>query len=227
MEPTTQGQQTPAETANGSTITQPAEGTNHQPNGVEQRINELVGKYKALEDNYSKVSEQNSMLLGTLAELATKSSAPASQTQVQIDPEEAARVRAVLAPELQRLESMNAQLLARLGQQEFQAATTGEDPRVVARAKELEGQWRAARLTGWKPTDAITYARGEVAGADQLAQRQAQASRQQFQSSNPVLQGGNAQPVVAQMDTVPADLGQWSIDKQVAFWEKRSGDRPF
>lgn len=210
----------------------PAEAPKPEANGsapgVEARIGELTAKLRSMEESYAKSQDQLSSALAMLAEQAVRGqNAQPAQPAVEVAPEDQARINAILQPQLQRLEQMQAQLARRFGMAEFQQAAVREDPRVVARANELLAQWQRARLTGWSEKDALVYARGEVLGSDSAKNATAAAARNGFNQMTQTIPGSNGVPVLQSQDAIPADLAKWSLEKQAEFWEKRAGDREF
>jgi hypothetical protein len=225
METTTQVTQPGASSPQVQPTTEAAGGTP----GVEARIAELTAKSREFESRLIESQNREAMLLGTLAEQAARGvQSVVTQPAVQVEPEEAQRIRAVLAPELQRLEKLTAQLAQRSGATELQIQLQHEDPKVAQRATQLMSDWQRAGLNGWQPKDAIVYARGEIySNPAALRAAAAEAERQRFNAGNPVVAGSNGMPVLQQTEAIPADIGKWALDKQAEFWEKRAEGKSF
>lgn len=229
MDPNSQGQQDSAATSEG----QGNGASQGEAGGLQKRIDELVAQGKQFQDMYQKERENSQLLMASLTELSAKQ-IQATQTQpaeqVQVEPDEAAKIRAVMNPYLEEIRSMARGVAQQVGQQQF--AQTAQNPvyqdqRVRQRAQELMNAWQSRKLSGWTPDDAFKYAFGEVASADAVKAAQARGNANGFNAQTQVLNGGNGTPQLDVSAAIPADINGWPLEKQIDFWEKRSGDKAF
>lgn len=191
--------------------------------GVEKRINELVARQKEYEANaVQTIATKDQQIAQLLAAVASRAApVDVSDPLADIAPEDRERVEKIvnhsLAPKLNKLEATIAALTQKLGAQEVQVQFQGEDPAVLAKAKELMGNWRQSGHTGWTPQDAITYAKGQLLSKTQTA------------GSGMLTGHGNQPPVVqaAKKVTRPADFENLSYEEQADFLERELGDEPF
>ena len=142
----------------------------------------------------------------------------------------------LLAASTQTLKSELAEVRREMGQMigsvrqsqvqtEMQQAVQGVDPTVAKEAQKLYVEWQKAGLQGWKPADAVIYAKGQLALANEAVARRQQPNgqgEQQYGASapNPVVQTRLPPP------KSDAEVNKMSLAQQEAYWAGRVGDSP-
>lgn len=198
-----------------------------QVSGIEKRMGELTARWKSAAEESAAKDAQIAQLVQALASREERVAQP--EVQMDIDPDDRRKMESVISPAMKRLEQQYAQLERRLQTQQVQHVVSKvKDPRVAQRALQLEAQWAQRGLPGWTAEDAVRYAAGEIALADQEAGGQAALERDRFnRGGSPVLAGHANPPAPRNQNTRPANLESKSLEEQIAFYEKSIGDEPF
>lgn len=196
--------------------------------GIQQRINELTGRFHDAQRRADDMARQNQELMQLVAQ--SVQGGGQREAQVEIDPEEKRRYEAYTAPLMKEFRAFAASMQGQLGQQKFQQASQAEtDPRVRARAAELLNNWqRDPSKGGWTPDDALTFARGEVAGQDRQRNGQVRNARGQFNANGQPLDGNSGRHTEFREETpLPQDFESKSMDEKLAILEKRLEGKAF
>ncbi len=208
-----------------------------EPNGVERRIAELVGKQKDMENQFMKTVEQKDAQLAELLRIVSSQAAPAAKVEDPLDdlePEVRQKFERLMAaqtaPLNQRLEQLLNHVESRFAQQEFQQVSQNEDPKILSRAQELMAFWRKQGKAGWVPQDAINYAAGEAYRAEKLAGHNRNVQNGFNAGGSGMLTGHGNQPPVSQSGNTykrPADFDNLSASDRADILEKELGDVGF
>lgn len=231
MDPNGQGQQQPAVTADGQGSGNGAGAPGQE--GIQKRIDELVAQGKQYQEMLQKERENSQLLMASLTELSSRqitATQPNAELQVQVEPDEAAKIRAVMNPYLEEIRTMARSVAQQVGRQQFDQTAANpvyQDNRVRQRAQELMGAWQSRKLSGWTPEDAFKYAFGEVAAQDAMKAAASRGAANGYNSQSQVIPGGNGAPQLEVNSAIPSDINAWPLEKQLDFWEKRSGDKAF
>lgn len=226
MDPITQGNdantqtETPAESPNQNASNQSPPASN-QHEGFQRRIDELTARFH---DERRAREQLQDQLTQTLQLVASRAQGEQQPQAPQFDsPEEAAKFQAVLSPFEQRLAQMERQYQARIDQMSVQltAQQQGVDVAVAQRAQQLMNMWQRQGKSGWVPEDAIVYAEAQLAREARSQGQNANAQIRQYNAGQTPL-AGHAPPPAPTPRTGPtqAEVDGWSIDKQLAFYEK-------
>lgn len=205
------------------------------PPGVQERINELVGRDHEKNRQLDSLNETVQQLIAQNAALAAKQSMVAPIQPTIPEGVDTNTVSFMQAQFTQMLNQQAAMFKQELGQAlggvrqsqemtEFQQATNGVDPKVAADAKKLLGDWKNAGLTGWTPQDAVIYAEGQAA---RRARSQQVIGRPN--GSGDMTPGGSLPPATDSRTSLPAaksdeELRRMSPQQQEAYWAARVGD---
>ncbi len=233
MDPLTQGQQQPAETANDTSQQATPEG---QQAGLQKRFDELTAQKYAAERALAEQQGQFNQLMAAVTAQQLQAQ-QAQQPRIEIDPEEVRRVEAVIGPQLKQMQQMMGQLQETLQMQQLHTSAPAyvpqqiaQNPEVIARAQTLLRGWRANNVPA-TPQDAMMHASAEFLFKQQ---GNPQANRQAVQTFNA---GGsaplsNAAPAssaprqVATQRLPDEQVKRLSPDAQVRYWERIVGDSP-
>jgi hypothetical protein len=235
-DPTTQGQQSAAETpgSDGQVVAPevPAgESPNHE--GFQKRINELTrARHEAERRAEAIASEKDAQINQLIASIAAgqRPAAPEQVPQFDFDPEEKKKFDAYHAlkvdPVLKELREQNALLRSQVGQNQFSQFAAGEDPRVVQRAQWLLKNSNYGKLVQQgvaTPEDVLTFARGEVAKTDAQKNAQSRNALGQFNASAETTLTGqsSAAPKPPASNDLPKDFETLSPNRQAEILEKR------
>ena len=208
-----------------------SQGSNSQFVGIQKRIDELVAKVHEREAEVTHLRQQNEVFM---AQALKQYQQPAPvEPQYAVDPEEARRLKPMLAPYEQALQAVQRQLAQiqqfSVQQQMQQAAAKFGDPTVMDDATKLMQAWSSKGLQGWSPEDALVYAAGQRAMAARSAQDIARDQRGRFQGAGPEGgQRGMPLPSNGAGAPLPTNFDQLSPDQQMAILEKRGNlNTPF
>jgi chromosome segregation ATPase len=216
--------------AQGEPTSQPAQQPdNSQAEGIQKRINELVAERNEARGTITAMQQQitsmNEMFL-------RQSQAPAQVQQqvpaVDVDPQIAAQVQALMGPTLKQYEQTIQQQQATLNRIQYENELQKVPEAIRARAQQLQQQWTAARHTGWTMQDAIRYAAGEAAMNGQFV-TQPRDSRGQFNSmANSVMGQTSAPPTTTPpSNELPSNFDDLQPDKQIELLGKRLEGKTF
>jgi len=240
LDPSAQGQLSDA----GDQGQQQLDGQSQQANGIQQRINELTGRFHAADQERTELQKQNAELIRQMVELQQAQVQQMQQFRqpqeppVEIDPDLQRAMSHMLTPyQRQMQEQMTAmqqtlqELRGQTAAQQVQslAAQRGAPPEVVQQASQLLAGWQAnpALASVATPEDALAFAMGRHAMQQRGVAQQSQA---QLNTYNQMGQfgavGQQPAPVRSAPSQIPANFDQWDEDKKLAYLESKVGDLP-
>lgn len=226
--PNAQGQQAEAETPDVEGQSNESAGS-PQNDGFQRRIDQLVGSKKQTEEQLAQERAQaqakESEYLRVIAQLSAQvpQAIRDAEPQVEVDPEERKRIEAVFGPRLKAMESYLAQVEAQTAVQQVrqQAQAQYGDPAIADEAAKLIATWKQKGFTGWTPDDALIYAAGRKAVADQMLKAKSRDARGRFNSTADQPLTGNAAPPAPPSLAYPADFERRPLADQIKIIEKR------
>lgn len=207
--------------------------------GIQKRFDEITREKheakreaEALRSALEEQRQQTAMLMASMVQRQT--AVPQPDPWANIDPGDRQRLEAVMAarvdPTVQQLRTELAQIRQTQAHQEFQTLAAKEDPRVAERAQKLMGEWQRAGLPGWKMTDALIYARGELMAQGASAAAVARDNQGRFAASAqhvPAAASTPPPPAPRVAQGLPADLDRRPLEEQIALLEKHLDGKSF
>lgn len=223
-------------------ITPGADTTNQPPDSVKQRFSELAEARKQAEARAAQQEQLVAQLIAQnrqLMERSAPSAVPQAPTPLTVEiPEGMDPATANFFQKLtqgfqtqleaanKRTEQLVAQstqgVQAQVAMTEMQLALANQPPQVAQLAQQLYQQWQANGYTGWKPSDAITFARGQLG----VGGGQPPPGAQRPDPSHAFTPGGAPPPNPRQGTQLPPELppeqlAKMSLAQEEAYWRKR------
>lgn len=192
------------------------------PEGIQRRFDEMTAELHTARSQMDAVMQQNQQLL-TMVQQPT-AQVVAADPYADVDPALAGLLKNQQEQFTKQLTALQQSFASAMAPMQLQQhVAPGEDPRVVVRANELIRNWNQRGLQ-LSPTDALTFAAGELARQERTATLQQNAAKQQFNGlSASVLTGRreeNVQPPVTQQP-LPANYENMSPMDQMKVLEAR------
>lgn len=198
--------------------------------GVQKRIDELVAQRHEDQRRYQEMLSEKDQQVNQLMQaiLSQQSNGQQAQQQVQVDPEIAAQVDAVVRPMKQQFEQQLAQANQVISRMAWQQEAAQYPQEVQKRASELMQQWNRERKTGWAMNDALIMASYQLGVPPPSLQKGQQTRAANGQFASTVLTENAAPPQVApQTRKIPANIDSLPLEKQVEIYNSVLGDEPF